>query len=71
MGKMYKLNKKSYLIFRFIKEIIHWLKRKIILILVASMIGISNGIYEEDKIINDNQNKIEQKQKENDDDIFE
>lgn len=68
---MYKLNKKSYLIFRFIKEIIHWLKRKIILILVASMIGISNGIYEEDKMINDNQNKIEQKQKENDDDIFE
>jgi len=68
---MYKLNKKSYLIFRFIKEIIYWLKRKIILILVASMIGISNGINEEDKMINDNQNKIEQKQKENDDDIFE
>ena len=40
-----------------------------ILILVSSMIGISNGIYEEDKMINDN--KMEQEQKENDDDIFE
>ncbi len=34
------------------------------------MIGISNGVYEEDKMIYDNQNKIEQEQKENDDDIF-
>ena len=68
---MYKLNKKRYLISGFIKELTHWLKRKIILILVSSMIGISNGIYEEDKMINDNQNKIEQEQKENDDDIFE
>ncbi len=68
---MYKLNKKSYLISGSIKEFSHWLKRKIILILVSSMIGISNGIYEEDKMLNDNQSKIEQEQKENDDDIFE
>jgi cell division protein FtsL len=68
---MYKPNKKRYLISRFIKKLSHWLKRKIILILVSSMIGISNGIYEEDKMINDNQNKIEQEQKENDDEIVE
>ena len=61
----------KYSIFRIIKEISHWLKRKIILILVSSMIGISNGIYEENKMANDNQIKIEQEQKENDDDIFE
>ncbi len=68
---MYKLNKKSYSISGFIKELTHWLKRKIILILVSSMLGFSNGMYEEDKMINDNRNKIEQEQKENDDDIFE
>ncbi len=67
---MYKLNKKSSLIYRFIIKIAHWLKKKIILILVSFMIGISNGVYEEDKMIYDNQNKIEQEQKENDDDIF-
>ncbi len=68
---MYKKKKKRYLISGFIKELAHWLNRKIILILVSSMIGISNGIYEEDKMINDNQNKIEQEQKENDDEIVE
>ena len=66
---MYKLNKKSCSISGFINKITHWLKRKMILILVSSMIGISNGIYEEDKMINDN--KMEQEQKENDDAIFE
>jgi len=68
---MYKLNKKWYPLYGFLKELAHWLKRKFILILVSSMIGISNGIYEEDKMINDNQNKMEQEQKENDDEIVE
>ena len=67
---MYKLNNNIYSILRFIKSITYWLKRKIILILVLSMIGISNGMNEEDKIIMGNQYKIEQEQKENDDNIF-
>jgi len=67
---MYKLNNNFYSILRFIKSIIHWLKRKVILILVLSMIGISNGMNEEDRMIMNNQYKIEQEQKENDDDIF-
>lgn len=67
---MYKLNNRIYSILRFIKTAIHWLKKKIILILVLSMIGISNGMNEEDKIIMGNQYKIEQDQKENDDNIF-
>lgn len=67
---MYKLNNNIYSILRLIKSIIHWLKRKIILVLVLSMIGISNGMNEEGKIIMGNQYKIEQEQKENDDNIF-
>ncbi len=70
MSKMYKLNNKIYSILRFINTTIHWLKRRIILILVLSMIGISNGMNEEDRMIMDNQYKIEQEQKENDDNIF-
>lgn len=68
---MYKPNSKIYSIFKFIQSIIYWLKRKIILILVLSMIGISNGLNEEDRIIMGNQYTIEQEQKENDEDIFE
>ena len=65
---MYKLNNNIYSILRFIKSITYWLKRKVILFLVLSMIGISNGINEEDRTIMNNQYKIEQEQKENDDD---
>ncbi len=68
---MYKLNKKNYIRLSFIKSIARWLKRKIILILVAFMVGLSNGMYEEDIMIFDNQNKIEQEQKEKNDDVFE
>lgn len=41
---------------------IHKLKRSVILIIAAFMIGISNVIYEEDKMANGNQNYIEQEQ---------
>ena len=67
---MYKPNKKNYTITSFIKLFAHWLKRKFILILVAFMVGLSNGMYEEDIMIFDNQNKIEQEQKDKNDDIF-
>lgn len=63
---MHKLNKKNY-----IRSIARWLKRKIILILVTFMVGLSNGMYEEDIMIFDNQNKIEQEQKDKNDDIYE
>jgi hypothetical protein len=67
---MYKLNNKIYSVFGFIKSIIHWLTRKIILVLVLFMIGLSNGMNEEDKIIMGNQYKVEQEQKENDNNIL-
>ncbi len=63
--------KKKYFRLSFIKSIVRWLKRKIILTLVAFMVGLSNGMYEEDIMIFDNQNKIELEQKGENDDIFE
>lgn len=44
-------------------RIIHWIKRKIILISTAFMLGISNTMYDEDKTMNGNQHHIEQKDK--------
>ena len=43
------------------KNIGHWIKRKLILIITAFMIGMSNAIYNEDKTSNENQYFIEQK----------
>jgi hypothetical protein len=45
------------------KHPFHWIKRKIILIITAFMIGMSNGINQEDNTINGNQNHIEQQHK--------
>jgi len=45
------------------RQIGHWIKRKIILIITAFMLGMSNAMYDEDKMINGNQNYTEQEQK--------
>lgn len=45
------------------KRIIDWIKRKIMLIATAFMLGMSNAMYDEDKMINGNQNHTEQEQK--------
>jgi hypothetical protein len=45
------------------KQIGHWIKRKIILIFTAVMLGMSNAMYDEDKMINGNQNHTEQEHK--------
>lgn len=45
------------------KHLVHWIKRKIILIIAAFMLGMSNAMYDEDKMINGNQNYTEQEQK--------
>jgi hypothetical protein len=42
---------------------IYWLKRKILLIITAFMIGMSNSINEEDRSIFGNDVKIEQQDK--------
>ena len=42
---------------------IYWLKRKILLIITAFMLGLSNSINEEDKSIFGNQHRIEHQDK--------
>jgi hypothetical protein len=41
----------------------YWIKRRMILIIAAFMLGMSNAMYEEDKTMNTNQNYTEQEQK--------
>jgi len=45
------------------KHLVHWIKRRIILIITAFMLGMSNAMFDEDKMINGNQNHTEQEQK--------
>jgi hypothetical protein len=45
------------------KRPILWLKRKIILVITALMVGMSNGMNDGDIMINGNQNHIEQQHK--------
>ena len=58
---MYKQKNKTYL--EKSKYFVHWIKRKIILIITAVMLGISNAMYDEDKMINGNKNYTEQEHK--------
>jgi nucleoside recognition membrane protein YjiH len=58
---MYKHIKKTRL--EKSKQPILWVRRKVILIITAFMIGMSNGLNVEDKMINENQNHTEQQHK--------
>ncbi|MCL5130198.1 MULTISPECIES: hypothetical protein [Flavobacteriaceae] len=58
---MYKQKNKTHL--EKSKQILNWIKRKIILIITAVMLGMSNAMYDEDKMINGNQNHTEQEHK--------
>lgn len=58
---MYKHQNKTYL--GKSKHFVQWVNRKIILIITAVMIGMSNAMYDDDKMINGNQNHTEQQDK--------
>ena len=45
---------------RLYKRLINWLKRKILIIFTAFMLGISNSMEDEDKSVFGNQHNIEQ-----------
>jgi hypothetical protein len=45
------------------KRPILWLKRKIILVITALMVGMSNSMNDGDTMINGNQNHVEQQHK--------
>ena len=47
------------------KHLIHWIKRKIIIIITAVMIGMSNAMHDKDKMIDGNQYHTEQEDKKN------
>lgn len=59
---MYKQKSKNRLSSGVPKSPFRWIKRKIILFISAIMIGMSNAIFDDDKSINGNQNRIEQQQ---------
>lgn len=67
INKMYKLQSKVYLIFKIVKSVIQWSKRKVILIIAAFMIGMSNVIMEEDKMVDNSQTQTEQQHREHED----
>jgi len=58
---MYKHNNKTRL--EKSKQSTHWLKRKMMLIITAFMIGMSNGMNTGDNQILKNQNQTEQQKK--------
>ena len=58
-NRMYKQKKKFYAL----RKTVIWLKRKLLLILAALMIGFANGMSGRDDMVNDNQVLIEQKDK--------
>ena len=60
-NKMIKQNNKIHL--KKSNYFAHWVKSRIILLITAIMLGMSNAMYDEDKMINGNQNYIEQEQK--------
>lgn len=60
---MYKLKIKTHTLVKFVKSRAFWFKRKIVFILAAFMIGISNGMYDENDTITKYQPKIEQQEK--------
>lgn len=59
--KMYKQKKKTH--WEKFKYFSYWIKRKLILIITAFMLGMSNAMYDKDEMINGNQNHTEQKDK--------
>ncbi|MEM1340542.1 MAG: hypothetical protein AAF634_16285 [Bacteroidota bacterium] len=59
---MYKPKNKNRLRSGVQQHPFQWIKRKIALVIAAFMIGMSNAIFEEDKTIHGNQDKIEQRE---------
>ena len=59
---MYKQNKKSRLE-QSKRPLLHWIKRKLLLIITAFMLGMSNGMNAEDRSINGSYVQTEQQDK--------
>ncbi|OXA98938.1 hypothetical protein B0A75_12785 [Flavobacterium oncorhynchi] len=59
---MYKQNKKSHLE-QSKRPVLNWIKRKLLLIITAFMLGMSNGMNAEDRSINGSFVQTEQQDK--------
>nr|WP_281634108.1 hypothetical protein [Flavobacterium luteolum] len=59
---MYKQNKNSRL-GQSKRPLLHWIKRKFIIVITAFMLGMANGMHTEDTRIKGNQNYTEQHKK--------
>ncbi len=59
---MYKRNKNSRSE-QSKRPLLHWIKRKFIIIITAFMLGVANGMHTEDTRIKGNQNYTEQHKK--------
>lgn len=59
---MYKQNKQTRLE-QSKRPLLHWIKRKFIIIITAFMLGMANGMHTEDTRIKGNQNYTEQHKK--------
>lgn len=59
---MYKQNKRTRLE-QSKRPLLHWIKRKFIIIITAFMLGTANGMHTEDTRIKGNQNYTEQHKK--------
>jgi hypothetical protein len=59
---MYKQNKNTRLE-QSNRPLLHWFKRKIVIIITAFMLGMANGMHTEDTRIKGNQNYTEQHKK--------
>ena len=59
---MYKQNKQTRLE-QSKRPLFHWIKRKIVIVITAFMLGMANGMHTEDTRIKGNQNYTEQHKK--------
>ncbi len=59
---MYKQNKNSRLE-QSKRPLLHWIKRKLIIVITAFMLGMANGMHTEDARIKGNQNYTKQHKK--------
>lgn len=59
---MYKQNKNTRLE-QSRRPLLHWIKRKIVIVITAFMLGMANGMHAEDARIKGNQNYTEQHNK--------
>ncbi len=68
---MDKSKTKIFLLFKWIKCLLKWIRRSVFIIIAALMIGFTNAFYDECRMVNDKKYFNEQEQLMDDDDINE